>query len=180
MAMDRDELIDTLNDLIETCKDGEAGFRTCAEDVQRADLKPRMERAAKRCAKAARELQTKVQLLGAKAEKSGSFAGSAHRRWVDIKSAIMGKDDAAVIAECERGEDVAMERYQEALQKDLPPDVRAVVERQYQGLLQHHDTVRDLELSTKAEKSAKAARAPRTQFGLRATRRKGYKSESSS
>ena len=179
MAMDRDDLIDILNDLIETCKDGEAGFRTCAEDVQRADLKPRMERAAKRCAKAARELQTKVQLLGAKAEKKGSFAGSAHRRWVDIKAAIMGKDDAAVIAECERGEDVAKERYQEALEKDLPPDVRAVVERQYEGLLQHHDAVRDLEISAEAEKSAKAGRTPRTQFGLRATRRKGYKAGSS-
>ena len=35
MAMTRDEVISTLNDLIETCKDGENGFMTCAGDVER-------------------------------------------------------------------------------------------------------------------------------------------------
>jgi uncharacterized protein (TIGR02284 family) len=150
MAMDRDDVVDTLNDLIETCKDGEEGFRTCAEDIKRVDLKPLFERAALRCAEGARELQSLVQAYGGKPERTGSFAGSAHRRWVDIKSAITGKDDAAVLAECERGEDVAKESYEKALQKELPPDVRAVVERQYQGVLQHHDAVRNLERTAKA------------------------------
>jgi uncharacterized protein (TIGR02284 family) len=150
MAMERDDVVSTLNDLIETCKDGEEGFRTCAEDIKRADMKPLFERAARRCGEAARELQVLVTAYGGKAELSGSFAGSAHRRWVDIKSAIMGKDDAAVLAECERGEDVAKESYQKALAKDLPADVRTVVERQYRGVLEHHDTVRNLERAAKA------------------------------
>jgi uncharacterized protein (TIGR02284 family) len=150
MAMDKDDVIDTLNDLIETCKDGDEGFRTCAEDITRADLKPLFIRAAQRCAEAARELQAQVQHLGGKAERSGSLAGSAHRRWVDIKSAITGKDDKAVLAECERGEDVAKESYQKALKKDLPAGIRAIVERQYQGVLEHHDAVRALERSAKA------------------------------
>jgi uncharacterized protein (TIGR02284 family) len=54
------------------------------------------------------------------------------------------------LAECERGEDVAKGSYQKALDKDLPADVRAVVERQYQGVLQHHDAVRNLERTAKA------------------------------
>ena len=33
MTLDTKEVISTLNDLIETCKDGEKGFRVCAEDV---------------------------------------------------------------------------------------------------------------------------------------------------
>ena len=150
MAMDRDDVVDTLNDLIETCKDGENGFRTCAEDIKRTDLKSIFEKAAQRCGEAARELQAQVQRLGGKPERSGSLAGSAHRRWVDIKSAVMGKDDAAVLAECERGEDVAKESYQRALKKDLPADVRSIVERQYQGVLEHHDMVRSLEKGAKA------------------------------
>ena len=150
MTMDKDDVIDTLNDLIETCKDGEEGFRTCAEDIKRADLKPLFTRAAARCGEAARELQAQVQQLGGKAERSGSFAGSAHRRWVDIKSAISGKDDKAVLAECERGEDVAKASYQRALAKDLPAGIRAIVERQYGGVLQHHDAVRALERSAQA------------------------------
>ena len=150
MAMDKDDVIDTLNDLIETCKDGEEGFRTCAEDIKRQDLKDFFERASLRCAESARELQGHVQRLGGKPETKSSFAGSAHRRWVDIKSAITGKDDKAVLAECERGEDVAKMSYQKALEKDLPPEVRTVVQRQYQGVLEHHDMVRNLERAAKA------------------------------
>jgi uncharacterized protein (TIGR02284 family) len=150
MAMSNDDVIDTLNDLIETCKDGENGFRTCAEDVKRPDLKTVFETGARRCAEGARELQAEVQRLGGKPERSGSLAGSAHRRWVDIKSAITGKDDAAVLAECERGEDVAKASYEKALAKDLPPTVRAIVQRQYEGVLQNHGTVRNLEKAAKA------------------------------
>jgi uncharacterized protein (TIGR02284 family) len=148
--MTRDEVISTLNDLIETCKDGENGFLTCASDVERVQLKELFQKAALRCAESARELQTEVQRLGGTPERSGSLAGSAHRRWVDIRSAITGKDDAQVLAECERGEDVAKESYQNALRKDLPADIRAIVERQYQGVLQHHDIVRGLERAAKA------------------------------
>lgn len=150
MAMDIDDVIDTLNTLIETSKDGEEGFRTCAEDIKNTELKGMFTTAAQRCAEAAQELGAEVQRLGGKPEKSGSLSGSAHRRWVDIRSAIMGKDDAAVLAECERGEDVAKSSYKKALEKDLPPAIRMIVERQYQGVLQHHDTVRALEKAAKA------------------------------
>lgn len=154
MAMDKNDVISTLNDLIETSKDGEAGFLECAEDIRNPELKSTFTRAAAHCADAARELQAEVSALGGKPEKKGSLAGSAHRRWVDIKSAITGKDDAAVLAECERGEDVAKESYQKALKKDLPPHIRAIVERQYQGVLEHHDFVRGLEKAAKAAKAA--------------------------
>src|SRR3954471_17983873 len=150
MAMDKDDVVDTLNDLIETCKDGEEGFRTCAEDIKNPDLKSMFTTAAQRCAQAASELQMEVQRFGGKPEKSGSLSGSAHRRWVDIKSAIMGKDDTAVLAECERGEDVAKSSYERALKKDLPSNIRAIVERQFHGVMQHHDRVRALERAVKA------------------------------
>ena len=38
----------------------------------------------------------------------------------------------------------AKRAYESALKKDLPQDVRAIVERQYQGVKQNHDRVRDL------------------------------------
>jgi uncharacterized protein (TIGR02284 family) len=150
MAMEKDDLIDTLNVLIETCKDGEKGFNTCAEDIASPQLKATFAKAAAHCADAARELQAEVQKLGGKPERHGSLVGSAHRRWVDIKSAILGKDDVAVIAECERGEDVAKECYEKALKQDLPPAIKAMVQQQYIGVLAHHDFVRRLELVAKA------------------------------
>ena len=142
--MDKDDLISTLNNLIETSRDGEQGFRTCAEGVKNAEVKQVLEHAATRCAQAVSELQAKVRSLGGDPERSGSVSGGLHRAWVDIKSTITGMDEAAVLAECERGEDVARKAYEAALAKDLPPDIRSVVARQYEGVRQHQDRVRQL------------------------------------
>jgi len=142
--MNTKEVISTLNELIQTSKDGEEGFRTCAAGVKGTELKAMLNEAAHRCAQGVAELKAKVRALGGDPEKSGSVGGSLHRGWVNVKSAITGKDEAAVLAECERGEDTAKRSYEAALKKELPPDVRTIVERQYQGLLQNHDRVRDL------------------------------------
>jgi uncharacterized protein (TIGR02284 family) len=142
--MDNEEVISTLNDLIETSKDGEAGFRTCAEDVTDSQIKVFFSNRAQSCAAAVIELQDLVRAYGGDPENSSSLGGALHRRWVDIKALITGMDDKAVINECERGEDVAVASYRRALQKNLPPDARTLVERQYQGVLQNQDQVRAL------------------------------------
>jgi len=142
--MDKDDVIATLNDLIETSKDGEEGFRTCADNVTEMRLKIFFEHAARRCAEAVHELQAKVRHLGGDPERSGSTGASLHRGWLELKTAIAGKDERAVLAECERGEDVAKREYEKALAKDLPSDLRAVIDRQYREVRANHDRVRDM------------------------------------
>ena len=142
--MTNDEIISTLNDLIETSKDGEYGFKTCAEDVKDLELKQVFTAAAQRCAEGANELQEQVRLLGGDPDKHSSVAGTLHRVWVDIKAAITGKDEQGVLEECERGEDVAKKAYENALAKGLPDNIRSIVQRQYQGVVENHDRVRDL------------------------------------
>lgn len=142
--MDNKEIVSTLNDLIETCKDGEEGFRTCAQDISDPEMKDYFISRAQRCSTAAAELQDVVEELGGTPETSSSVSAALHRRWVDIKSAVTGKDDEAILNECERGEDVAKKSYENALSKDLPVDVRALVERQYQGVMQNHDQVKGM------------------------------------
>ena len=146
--MDNDDVIATLNDLVETSRDGEEGFRTCADAVKNAQLEEVFQQAASRCAQAVGELQAKVRALGGDPERRGSVSGSLHRAWVDVKSTITGMDEAAVLAECERGEEVARKAYEDALSKDLPGDVRSMVERQYQGVRQHQDRVHQLRGAT--------------------------------
>lgn len=142
--MDNKEIVSTLNDLIETCKDGEEGFRTCAQDISDPEMKDYFINRAQRCSTAAAELQDVVEELGGTPETSSSVSAALHRRWVDIKSAVTGKDDEAILNECERGEDVAKKSYENALSKDLPAEVRALVERQYQGVMQNHDQVKGM------------------------------------
>jgi uncharacterized protein (TIGR02284 family) len=142
--MDSDEVIATLNDLIETSKDGEEGFHSCADGTDDARLKAFFSNRAQSCAAAVIVLQDLARAYGGDPQTSGGLGGALHRRWVDIKSAVTGHDDKAILNECERGEDIAVTSYRRALDKNLPPDVRTTVERQYQGVLQNHDQVKSL------------------------------------
>ncbi|MGH8588186.1 MAG: PA2169 family four-helix-bundle protein [Gammaproteobacteria bacterium] len=140
--MNTHDVISTLNGLIETCKDGEEGFRTCAESVRNGTLEGVFMELSQHCAESAKELQSEVRRLGGDPETHGSVLGALHRRWLNVKTAITGKDEVAVLAECERGEDMAVVAYKDALAQDLPSDVRKLIERQYQGAIANHDLVR--------------------------------------
>lgn len=147
------DTVDVLNDLVETSKDGERGFRKAAEDAHDAQLKTLFVDRADDCANGARELQDVVLKLGGKPESGGSVGGALRRGWVDVKSAVGGRSDHAILADCEKGEDVAKKQYSDALESELPADVRTVVERQFQGVLQTHDRIRDLRDQYAAMKS---------------------------
>lgn len=149
------EVISVLNDLIEFSKDGEKGFATCAQDIKRADLKTWFLQRSGECRSAAAELQQHVRSLGGDPETSTSLSGDMHRRWVDLKSMITGKDEEAVLNEAERGEDHALKAYKEALEKlaKVAPASAAydLVERQYHGVQRNHDQVKVLRNSARAQ-----------------------------
>jgi uncharacterized protein (TIGR02284 family) len=148
--MSNDDIIDTLNDLIETSKDGEYGFRTSAEYLNDAALKHSFTRRAEECRQAAAELQQLVVSLGGDAEDGGTAAGALHRGWVAVKGTLAGYTDKAILEETERGEDSALAAYREALDQALPHDVRAVVERQYEGVKRNHVQIRTLRDAARA------------------------------
>lgn len=143
-TVDNDAVISTLNGLIETCKDGQLGFQEASEGVERSDLKSFFSECSLQRSQFAGELQTLVQTLGGEAENAGSVAGSLHRGWINIKSAVTGKDEGSILNECERGEDVAKNAYKEALEGFLPDYMREVVQKQYQGISAAHDRVKGL------------------------------------
>jgi uncharacterized protein (TIGR02284 family) len=147
------EAISVLNDLIETCKDGQEGFKTCAEDIKNPELKNLFIQRSADCASAAAELQATVRSLGGDPETSTSVSGDMHRRWVDVKSMFTGKDEEAVLNEAERGEDHAKKAYKKALEKineDNLVSIRDTVERQYHGVQRNHDQVKALRNQARA------------------------------
>src|SRR5262252_7195937 len=128
--MNTREVIDVLNDLIETCKDGEYGFRSCAEQAQSKTLSANLLARSSQCATAADQLRAHVLQLGGRPEGGGTALGAMHRGWVALKAKLSTYDDLAVLEECERGEDAALATYREALEHGLPGPIRNLVERQ--------------------------------------------------
>ena len=142
--MQNDKAISVLNNLIETCKDGERGFKTAAEGLSNADIKSRFMQYSRERGQMSSELQAEVRRLGGDPEKSGSMAGALHRGWLDIKSVVTGKDDHAIVAEAERGEDVAKSAYEGAMHESLPASAQTLVQQQAVKIRQVHDAVRTL------------------------------------
>lgn len=142
--MSNDEVISLLNALIETSKDGEKGFLTCVENLKSSQLKENFTQRAQECANAASQLQDLVRALGGEPEQSASLAGKMHRRWIDIKAVVNGKNEKTILNECVRGEEVAVKNYEGALKEYLPEEVRAVLEQQYEAVERNYGQVKIL------------------------------------
>ncbi len=139
-----DDVIDVLNELIETSKDGEKGFALAAKDANDALRSPQsLRKASARAGCSAGASGTGARTRG-NPDDSGSVKGAVHRGWVSLKAATTSRDAKAVLEECERGEDYAKAKYSEALEHDLPQNVRTLIERQYRGVVENHDRVREL------------------------------------
>ena len=146
-----DKIVTLLNELVETSKNGEKGFLAAADDTKNPELKALFQRRAADCGAGATELQTAVTQLGGKPETSGTVAGAVHRGWLNLKAAVAGRTDLAILEECEKGEDVAKKDYGDALKETLPENIRALIQKQYDGVLKNHDQIRDLRNKYRAE-----------------------------
>jgi len=143
--MNEKEIASVINNLIETLKDGEKGFKEAADGVKDPELKSFFTQYSAQRHRFASELQTELRSVGgAEPETGGSAAGAMHRGWMDLKSAISGKDEGAILAECERGEDSAVKEFKEAIDKPLSSPLRDVVFRQYTDIKLAHDRIKQL------------------------------------
>ncbi len=136
-----DDVISVINDLIETNKDGEQGFRTAAEGVEQSELRTLFNLYAQQRARFAAELNNEVLRHGGDPAKTGHVSAAFHRGWINVKQAVTGKSEIAVIDECERGEDAAKANYEAALKKNLPSDLFSLVESQFAEVRDAHDRI---------------------------------------
>jgi len=141
---------EVIDNLIETLKDGQQGFKEAAESVKNPQLKSLFNDYSQQRARFIVELRSKAQSPNKRdPDISGSATGALHRGWINLKSALSRGDDHAILAECERGEDSAVEEYQTALDNGLSAPVRDIVSRQYIEIEATHDRIRDLRDATK-------------------------------
>ena len=132
----------TLSELVAVTRHGENGFSTCAEHARSDELKRLFASRARRHAAACAELCDLIAQLGGDPAARGRNAGPTRRGWVNLHIALTQNTDAALVEECEHGEDHALEVYRNALDDHLPEFVRQLVLRQFEDMMSDHDQIR--------------------------------------
>ena len=143
--MDNKDQITTLNTLIATTIDSVTGYEDSAQNVENDRLRQIFRERADERQRVVEELRSEVRRLGGDPEDSGSFLGKTHQRFEDLKAAITGRDEKAIVNEVERGEDYLKEKFETALDSDaLSGESRSVVENCYQSVRSGHDQISQL------------------------------------
>ena len=140
--MDSQGEISTLNTLTATLIDSVTGYEDAATNADGNRFQEIFRTRAHERNRLVDDLRAEVRRLGGNPEDDGSFLGKTHQRFLDLKAAVTGRDDQAVINEVERGEDYLKEKFESALNGDtLSGDSRSVVERVYQSVRSGHDQI---------------------------------------
>jgi uncharacterized protein (TIGR02284 family) len=148
--MNENDALSVIENLIETCKDGQKGYQDAATHVKRSDLKTYFNEQSLERARFAGELEAELIRLGKPDKKvSGSVGGALRRAWIDTKVSL-GGGDKTVLESVEAGEDSAKEAYEKAVAGDLPENIAQIVRRQAASVESSHDKVKSLRDAAKA------------------------------
>ena len=136
--------IKTLQNLVDTSRDGQNGYRDAADHVTDTNLRHFFNEKSLERAGFAGELEQELASVGEKnPDRSGSTGAAIHRAWIDVKAAL-GGGDHAILSSVEAGEDAAKKSYEKALEAGLSEHLASLVRRQLSSIVAAHDHVRSL------------------------------------
>ena len=141
MAEQRTER-DVLHHLVDVCENGARGFAAAADHVGNRQLKTLFGKLSAERVRFAEELVPHLQRLGGRVDHGGTAAGVLHRGWMEIQSLVPGNHDHTVVTEAKRGEQAAIDAYNEALSGMLPPTAIGLIEQQRDAMLSDGDRIR--------------------------------------
>jgi uncharacterized protein (TIGR02284 family) len=140
--------IATLNSLIATTLDSAEGYTEAAKESDSPKFGDMFTSRASERRSVVTQLQSEVRRLGGTPEDDGTVLASMHRTFLDLKAAVTGRDDKAIVNEVERGEDHIFHKFQDALKDEkLSPETRTAIQNAFTSVRTGHDQMRDLKHS---------------------------------
>jgi uncharacterized protein (TIGR02284 family) len=146
---EHNETTTTLNTLIATLIDSVEGYQKSAGDVDNPRYADLFNARARERQQAITGLQAAVAAAGGNPEDDGSVMGTVHRAFQSLREVVSTRDDAAIIAEIERGEDYLKEKFEAALRHaDLSREARDAVNKAWDSVKAGHDEMSALKHGT--------------------------------
>lgn len=125
----------TLNGLIAASLDSADGYRTAAEQADNPELQQIFQKRATERQQVAVDLQTEMRRLGKEPEDDGTILAAIHRAYIDLRSAVIGNDELAIVNEVERGEFYINGKFEDAIMEEqLHPTTKSVIKTAYQSV----------------------------------------------
>lgn len=123
-----EKISNKLNELLIKNYDAEKGYRNAIENVDSDRLKMFFKRRASERSDFAREIKTEIERYGETPKDSGSFKGTMHRNWTDLKATFSSNDEAVVLKEAIKGEKASLEVYNDLIKEsDLTPTIDSML-----------------------------------------------------
>jgi uncharacterized protein (TIGR02284 family) len=132
--------------LYRTVEAGEKGHALVATNMNNRALKILYRSYAQQRLKFKEEILVELRRLGAYAKPRSEFLGLLHRGRINIFSALTIGDENVenlILKEILFGEAAAIRAYEKTLEKDLPPETREMVKRQFEEV---HKTIEEARL----------------------------------
>lgn len=146
----REEKIDTINELLAVTRDSAEFYEDASTKAGNPQLQSLFRDMAQSKNSLVGAMASEVRAEGAEPEKEGTFRGTLHRMYGDIRGK-MGDDDYGYVAQLEESEDRMLHKFEEVLQDgDTPPAVKEAVRSYLPTVKQHHDQMRDRKWSMDA------------------------------
>lgn len=114
------ELTHDLNLVLSRNYDAARGYQHAADSVENPALKAFFQDQVHERLKFAQELEYEIQMYGGEVDKGESLDATAHRKWMNLKTALASNNDETVVEECIRGEKASHQNYKEVIKNGLP------------------------------------------------------------
>ncbi len=140
------EQVNALQNLLQKTYDAEAGYKQVMTKAENEPLKKWLQIRAARRSQFANELDAHIRNFNADPVEKGTTLGSAHRTWINVKSAMSFNTDEAILEECVRGEEASINEYKEQISNvNFNPEVRGLLVNQKEMVMADLKTVNALE-----------------------------------
>lgn len=142
----QEKLGESLQELLQKNYDAEKGFKQVMQKAENPQLKSWLQKQAAQRSQFANEIDNELRNLNFEPRETGTVKGSAHRMWIDVKTALSTDKDESILEECIRGEKASVEEYSNQLESNsLPPTTESLLNKQKVKVQSSLATVKTLE-----------------------------------